>query len=100
MTKPVERLSSNGRWKHGASSRNLLHNALTRGFPYVLFDVPPGSDGDIKIRKVGAHAIGHARTARWSGQSDARHASDCGFGKTIKVVWQLNGAMRYEDRER
>jgi AraC family transcriptional regulator, positive regulator of tynA and feaB len=66
----------------------------------VLFDVPPESNGDIMARKVGAHAIGHLRTAQWAAEANVRHANALGFGDTIKVVWQLNGTMTYEDKER
>jgi AraC family transcriptional regulator, positive regulator of tynA and feaB len=83
-----------------ASPHSRLRETLTDGFPYVLFDVPPESDGDIMARKVGVHAIAHLRTASWAAEASAAHAAAHGFGETIKVVWQLNGAMTYEDAER
>jgi AraC-like DNA-binding protein len=100
MTKSVERRVSGGRARETANPPGRLRSVLTQGFPYVLFDVPPESDGDIMVRKVGAHAIGHLRTASWAAEANARQADALGFGETIKVVWQLNGAMTYEDKER
>jgi AraC family transcriptional regulator, positive regulator of tynA and feaB len=100
MTKLVERPVADSGARETANPHGRLRGALTQGFPYVLFDVPPGSDGDIMVRKVGAHAIGHLRTASWAAEANVRHANALGFGETIKVVWQLNGAMTYEDKER
>jgi AraC family transcriptional activator of tynA and feaB len=77
-----------------------LREALTRGFPYVLFDVPAHSHGDITARKVGPHAMGYLRTDSWAAEATVRHADALGFGGTLKLVWQLNGAMTYEDRGR
>ena len=73
---------------------------LRRNFPYVLFDIPPNSDGDVTVRKIGAHGIAHLRTASWAAEAAVGHADAHGFGKTIKLVWQLSGAMIYEDQER
>jgi AraC family transcriptional regulator, positive regulator of tynA and feaB len=77
-----------------------LRTELSQGFPFVLFDVPSESDGDVVVRKIGAHAIAHLRTARWSAEANAVHADALGFGEVIKVVWQLAGAMTYEDKEK
>jgi AraC-like DNA-binding protein len=75
-----------------------LRETLTQNFPYVLFDVP--ADGDVAARKIGAHAIAHLRTASWTAEATTGHADALGFGETIKLVWQLKGAMTYEDDER
>jgi AraC-like DNA-binding protein len=80
--------------------RGQLRDTLTQNFPYVLFDVPPDSDGDVTVRKIGAHAIAHLRTASWNAEATVGHADALGFGETIKLVWQLQGAMSYEDEER
>jgi AraC family transcriptional activator of tynA and feaB len=96
----VERSAGGDRANRVADPPGRLREALTQGFPYVLFDVPPDSDGDIRARKIGAHAIGHLRTASWAAEATVGHADALGFGETIKLVWQLNGAMTYEDEER
>jgi AraC family transcriptional regulator, positive regulator of tynA and feaB len=83
-----------------ANQREGLRETLTQNFPYVLFDVPAGADGDVTVRKIGAHAIAHLRTASWTAEAAVGHADALGFGETIKLVWQLNGAMTYEDKER
>src|ERR1700760_1245403 len=77
-----------------------LRDRLTRAYPYVLFDVPAGSDGSIAVRQIGPHLISHLRTASWNAEATVGHADAAGFGATIKLVWQLNGAMIYEDNER
>jgi AraC family transcriptional activator of tynA and feaB len=95
-----EQPAPSGRANALARPPGRLREALTRNFPYVLFDVPPDSDGDITVRKIGAHAIAHLRTASWTAEATVGHADALGFGETIKLVWQLNGAMTYEDEER
>jgi AraC family transcriptional regulator, positive regulator of tynA and feaB len=40
------------------------------------------------------------RTASWTAEATVGHADALGFGETIKLVWQLNGTMAYEDDER
>jgi AraC-like DNA-binding protein len=81
---------------HGAQ----LREALTRSYPYVLFDVPADSDGRISVRQIGPHLITHLRTASWNAEATVDHADAAGFGATIKLVWQLAGSMTYEDDER
>jgi AraC-like DNA-binding protein len=99
-TSSFEQPAPSGRANELANPPGRLREALTRNFPYVLFDVPPDSDGDITVRKIGAHAIAHLRTASWTAEATVGHADALGFGETIKLVWQLNGAMTYEDEER
>ncbi|HEU0151292.1 MAG TPA: helix-turn-helix domain-containing protein [Bradyrhizobium sp.] len=77
-----------------------LRDSLARAYPYVLFDIPPGSDGQIAVRKIGPHLISHLRTASWNAEATVGHADAQGFGETIKLVWQLKGAMTYEDKAR
>src|SRR6201994_2706033 len=77
-----------------------LQDRLTRAYPYVLFDVPAGSDGNIAVRKIGPHLISHMRTASWTAEATVAHADALGFGETIKLVWQLKGSMIYEDDKR
>jgi AraC family transcriptional regulator, positive regulator of tynA and feaB len=99
-TSSVERPAPSSRGNGLANPSGQLREALTQNFPYVLFDVPPDSDGDITVRKIGAHAIAHLRTASWTAEATVGHADALGFGETIKLVWQLNGTMTYEDEER
>src|SRR6476660_8524557 len=99
-TSPDEQPAPGGRANGLANPPGQLREALTRNFPYVLFDVPPDSDGDITVRKIGAHAIAHLRSASWTAEATVGHADALGFGETVKLVWLLNGTMTYEDRER
>ena len=99
-TRAVEQPAPSGRANGLANPPGQLREALTRNFPYVLFDVPPDSDGDITVRKIGAHAIAHLRSASWTAEATVGHADALGFGETVKLVWLLNGTMTYEDRER
>jgi AraC family transcriptional activator of tynA and feaB len=96
----VEQPASSGRANGLANPPGRLREALTQNFPYVLFDVPPDSDGNITVRKIGAHAVGHLRTGSWTAEATVGHADALGFGETIKLVWLLNGAMTYEDKEK
>jgi AraC family transcriptional activator of tynA and feaB len=77
-----------------------LRDRLEHAYPYVLFDIPSGSDGQIAMRKIGPHLISHLRTASWTAEATVGHADALGFKKTIKLVWQLRGAMTYEDEDR
>ncbi|MET0675789.1 MAG: AraC family transcriptional regulator [Bradyrhizobium sp.] len=77
-----------------------LQDRLTRAYPYVLFDVPAGSDGNIVVRKIGPHLVSHLRTASWTAEATVANADALGFGGTIKLVWQLKGSMIYEDDKR
>jgi AraC-like DNA-binding protein len=99
-THAAARSASGGAATELLRPRGELRDTLTQNFPYVLFDVPPDSDGDVTVRKVGAHAIAHLHTASWNAEASVGHADALGFGKTIKLVWQLHGAMTYEDKER
>jgi AraC-like DNA-binding protein len=74
--------------------------SLTQSYPYVQFNVPPDSEGDLALRRIGVHAVAHFRSSSWSAEATTRHADACGFGEAIKLVWLLNGAMTYEDRKR
>ena len=65
-TRAVEQPAPSGRANGLANPPGQLREALTRNFPYVLFDVPPDSDGDITVRKIGAHAIAHLRSVSWT----------------------------------
>lgn len=47
------------------------------------------------VRKVGAHAI-----VRAIGDATVDHSIADGFGEKIRLVWLLNGAMTYEDKEK
>jgi len=96
----AERLPPGGRADGLANLPGQFRDTLTRNFPYVLFDVPLDSDGDVTVRKIGRHAIAHLRSASWTAEATARHADAHGFGEAIKLVWLLNGAMTYEDKER
>jgi AraC family transcriptional regulator, positive regulator of tynA and feaB len=99
-TKSIERPAPGGRLNELAIPADRLRNMLTQSFPFVLFDIPPDSNGDMVVRKIGAHAIAHLRTTPWTAEANASHANAFGFGETLKLVWQLNGAMTYEDEER
>jgi AraC-like DNA-binding protein len=96
----VEQPAPGGRADGRSNPPGQFREALTQNFPYVLFDVPPESDGDVMVRKIGAHAIAHLRSASWTAEATVGHADAHGFGETIKLVWLLNGTMTYEDKER
>jgi hypothetical protein len=99
-TRSAEQFTRSGRANGSANPPGQFREALTRNFPYVLFDVPRESDGDIVVRKIGAHAIAYLRSASWTAEATVGHADAHGFGETIKLVWLLNGTMTYEDKER
>lgn len=99
-TRSAEQFTRSDRANGSANPPGQFREALTRNFPYVLFDVPRESDGDIVVRKIGAHAIAHLRSASWTAEATVGHADAHGFGETIKLVWLLNGTMTYEDKER
>ena len=96
----TERSAPGGAAAELVNPSGQLLEALTQNFPYVLFDVPPQSNGNMTVRKIGAHAIAHLRTSSWAAEAMVGHADALGYGETIKLVWQLKGAMTYEDRER
>lgn len=79
-----------------AQFREMLEHA----YPYVLFDIPAASGGDVAVRRIGPHQLSHLRTKAWSAEAGVSHADALGFGETIKLVWQLRGSMTYEDAER
>src|SRR3954469_18919061 len=99
-TRSAEQFTRSGNASGSTNPPGQFRETLTRNFPYVLFDVPPESDGAIMVRKIGAHAIAHLRSASWTAEATVGHADAHGFGETIKLVWLLNGTMTFEDKER
>lgn len=57
-------------------------------------------DRSLYSRIVADHAIAHLATPQTVVEACGRSAARAGFGNRFKLIWQLAGAMRYEDEHR
>jgi AraC family transcriptional regulator, positive regulator of tynA and feaB len=73
---------------------------LERAYPYVMFDFPGVSGGDLAIRRFGSHQVAHVRSMAWNAETMIDKAHALGLNGMIKLVWQLKGSMTYESAER
>jgi AraC-like DNA-binding protein len=72
-----------------------------RIFPNVTVRLQDADiDRSLRSRNVASHTIAHLVTPSCVVDASGRLAAQAGFGGRFKLIWQLAGAMRYQDAHR